>query len=240
MSFEASIKTKLGEGHFPPDLYCALPGINKEPIEKHQPRSCGTAPNREIPPLPAENHSSPLFHEVTGETTSTRSAITFDKLELKRAARIVTARTTRMVRGAAIFIITHRFRLSVLLLVSATVSAYFLVTSFLRSTETKYGQMSVHRILAKRFPLRLNDDATGLRLYAVNEYKTQPTYCCTSPVICLSLRSLSKCIKTKCYMQLLNITTIILLLHYSTILPYFTNYTKAMWVLYTYIIDTIN
>lgn len=210
-----------------------LPGINKEPIEKHQPRSCGTTPNRDIPPLPAENHSSPLFHEVTGEITSTRSAITFDKLELNSAARIVTARTTRMVRGAAIFIITHCFRLSVRLLLSAAVSAYFLVTSFLRCTETKYGQMSVHQILAKRFPLRLSDDVTGLRLYAVNYYKTQPTYCFTSSFICLSLRYLSKCIKTTYYMRLLNITTIILLLPYSTILPYFTYYTLVMWVLYT-------
>lgn len=46
---------------------------------------------------------SPLFHAVNGETTSTRSAIRSAKLDLYRAARMVTAKIKISVKGAAIF-----------------------------------------------------------------------------------------------------------------------------------------
>lgn len=46
---------------------------------------------------------SPLFHAVSGETTSTRSAIRSAKLDLYRAARMVTAKIRISVNGAAIF-----------------------------------------------------------------------------------------------------------------------------------------
>lgn len=55
---------------------------------------------------------SPLFHAVNGETTSTRSAIRSAKLDLYRAARMVTAKIKINVNGAAIFSrkqLPHRF-----------------------------------------------------------------------------------------------------------------------------------
>lgn len=51
----------------------------------------------------AQRILSPLFHAVSGETTSTRSAIRSARLDLNNAARTVTARIRISVSGAAIF-----------------------------------------------------------------------------------------------------------------------------------------
>lgn len=53
--------------------------------------------------VPRGGRFSPLFQAVSGETTSTRSAIRSAKLDLYRAARMVTAKIRISVNGAAIF-----------------------------------------------------------------------------------------------------------------------------------------